>query len=285
MEEISFAAADGRLLHGQWVGASTRDVRSVAVVHSATGVPYRFYLDFAGALAEAGIDVLLWDARGIGASAMLPLRRETATMRDWGRLDQAAALAYARRHRPQRPLVVIGHSSGGHLCGLNPATAQADALVLIASGTCDWRDYPRSQQPRLLAIWWVAMPLLVALFGYLPAWAGIGQALPPGIAREWRRWSLRRGYLFTDDTLDLSGYAAFKGPMLALSMEDDLGFAPPHAVRHLLHRFPAAKLQHRELQAAQGYRGRIGHFGFFKPGNAGLWRGVVTWLRGLGLAE
>lgn len=99
--------------------------------------------------------------------------------------------------------------------------------------------------------------------------------------RELRRWSLTRGYLFGDATLDSSGYAAYCGPLLALSMSDDKGFAPPGAVRALLRRFVGARIEHREIAAAEGAQGRIGHFGFFKAQNAALWPYVSRWLDGL----
>jgi predicted alpha/beta hydrolase len=67
--------------------------------------------------------------------------------------------------------------------------------------------------------------------------------------------------------------------LLALSMSDDQGFSPPGAVRSLLQRFSGARIEHREVAAAEGAHGRIGHFGFFKPQNATLWPQVTQWLR------
>lgn len=286
MDKIEIQTEDGRLLAADWVRASgTAHALGTAVVHSATGVARRHYRAFAQHLSQHGLDVLLWDARGIGESATLPVRRDPSTMRDWGQRDQQAVLHHVRTQHPARPLVIVGHSSGGHLTGLAPLTAGADALILIASGGCDWRDYPPMQWPRLWTAWWVVMPLLLALRGHLPAWAGLGHALPRGVAEEWRRWSLTRGYLFGDPALDTSGYAAYAGPLLALSMSDDLGFSPPGAVRALLRRFSGARIEHREIPAAEGAQGRIGHFGFFKPQNAALWPQVTQWLRARALAR
>ena len=282
MNQIEIASEDGRPLAAHWLRAADvapAPALATAVIHSATGVPRRFYAAFAQHMCEQGFDVLLWDARGIGESATLPVRRDPAKMRDWGQLDQQAVLRHVRARHPSRPLVVVGHSSGGHLAGLAPLTAGADALILVASGLCDWRDYPVAQWPRLWGAWWVAAPVLRALWGHLPAWAGVGHALPRGVADEWRRWSLTRGYLFGDPTLDTRGYAAYAGPLLALSMSDDQGFSPPRAVQALLHRFSGARIEHREIPAAAGAHGRIGHFGFFMPQNATLWPQVTQWLR------
>lgn len=280
MERIEITSEDGRQLSGNWeraVGAAP--ALGTVVVHSATGVPRHYYSAFARHLCEQGLDVLLWDARGIGDSATLPMSDDAATMRDWGQRDQQAVLRHVRTEYPARRLLILGHSSGGHLSGLAPLTACADALVLVASGGCDWRDYPVLQWPRLWFLWWVAAPVLLAFWGHLPAWAGVGQALPRGVVRDWRRWSLTRGYLFGDTALDTRGYAEYAGPLLALSMSDDRGFAPPGTVRALLRRFGRARIEHRQIPAEQGARGRIGHFGFFKPQNAALWPQVSSWLR------
>jgi predicted alpha/beta hydrolase len=279
MENITIQTEDGRLLAGTWIRASgALPVRGTVVVHSATGVPCKFYNAFATYLSKHALDVFLWDARGIGKSATVHARDDSATMRDWGQRDQQAVLHHLRSADPSRKLVIIGHSSGGHLSGLAPLTSKADALILIASGGCDWRDYPRSQWPRLLAAWWLAMPLLLKFWGYLPAWAGVGHDLPRGVAQDWRLWSLTRGYLFGDATIDTAGYSSYGGPLLALSISDDQGFAPPRAVRALLQKFVNAKTHHHEIPAAEGDRGRIGHFGFFKSQNVALWPYVRQWL-------
>jgi predicted alpha/beta hydrolase len=250
MDKIEIPSLDGRQLAANWVRAcGDEHALGTVVIHSATGVPRRYYGAFARHLSEQGVDVLLWDARGIGESATLPVSDDPATMRDWGQRDQQAVLHFLRAEHTARQLIIIGHSSGGHLAGLAPLTASADALVLVASGGCDWRDYPIVQWPRLLGAWWVVMPLLLALWGHLPAWAGVGHALPRGVAEQWRRWSLTRGYLFGDPALDTRGYAAYAGPLLALSMSDDQGFAPPGAVRALLRRFSGARIEHREIPA------------------------------------
>lgn len=280
-DTFEIACSDGRLLAANWVLPAAEEAGiGTVVLHSATGVPRAFYTGFARHLADQGFDVLLWDARGIGDSSGQPARDDPATMSDWGLRDQPAVIRHARAQRPGQPLFIVGHSSGGHLAGLASETADADGLVLVASGVCDWRDYPVSQWPRVLGAWWLATPILLALFGHLPAWAGVGHALPRGVAAQWRRWSLMRGYLFADPTIDTRGYAAYSGPLLALSVSDDRGFSPPGAVRSLLRRFSQAHIEHQVIDAtAEGAGGRIGHFGFFKRQNAALWPKVSDWLR------
>lgn len=279
MRKIEIMTEDGRPLAADFLrSTSPHSAVGIVVIHSATGVRREYYHAFAQYLTQHRFDVLVWDARGIGESVTLPVNDDPAKMRDWGQLDQHAMLRHAKTLHPRGLLVIVGHSSGGHLAGLTPLTANADALILIASGGCDWRDYPLAQWPRLLVVWYVVMPVVLAIWGHVPAWAGLGHALPRGVAVEWRRWSLTRGYLFEDPTLDTRGYAAYAGPLLALSISDDHGFSPPGAVQALLHRFNRARIEHREISADQGNKGRIGHFGFFKRQNAALWPTVTHWL-------
>lgn len=286
MHEVEIRCKDDRLLVANWI-RTTNSSQAVAtiVIHSATGVKRHYYQAFAQYLAEHGVDVLLWDARGIGDSATYPVEEDSATMRNWGELDQQAVLEHIQAQHPSRPMVIVGHSSGGNLTGLAPLTARADGLILIASGGCDWRDYPPLPRLRLLSIWLIGMPLMLALRGHLPAWPGVGHTLPHGVANEWRKWSLTRGYLWNDPTLDSSGYKAFTGPLLALSMSDDVGYAPTRCVHSLLNMFSGADIEHHEIPASEGFQGRIGHFGFFKPKNASLWPQVVHWLRTYGLCD
>ena len=286
MSEVEIYCQDGRRLVANWVRSTgSSPALSTVVIHSATGVRRRYYQTFAQYLSEHEVDVLLWDARGIGDSAMLPVRSDPATMRHWGQHDQQAVLQYVRVQHPARPLVVVGHSSGGHLTGLAPLTANLDGLVLIASGGCDWRDYPPLQRLRLLTVWLVGIPLVLSLWGHLPSWPGVGHTLPHGVASEWRKWSLTPGYLFNDPTLDTSGYEAFAGPLLALSMSDDTGYSPPGCVRSLLRGFTRARIEHYEIPASKGFQGRIGHFGFFKSQNSSLWPRVTNWLSNRGLCS
>ena len=285
MNEVEIRCQDDRLLAASWIRATGNSpALATVIIHSATGVRRRYYQAFAQYLSKHQIDVLLWDARGVGGSTMLPVRNDPGTMRDWGQYDQQAVLQYVRMQHPTRPLVIIGHSSGGHLTGLAPLTAEAEGLILKASGGCDWRDYPPLQRLRMLTVWLLGMPLVLSLWGHLPAWPGVGHTLPHGVASEWRRWSLMRGYLFNDSTLDTSGYEAFTGPLLALSMSDDSGYAPPDCVRSLLREFTGASIEHHEIPASMGFQGRIGHFGFFRSVNAPLWPQVTQWLSSRGFA-
>ena len=243
------------------------------VINSATGVRRSYYGAFAQHLADAGFHVLTWDARGVGESCKSHARQDAARMRDWGVLDMEAVLlhACALAHGDWSRVAVIGHSSGGHLSGLAASLANIQQLVLVASGTCDWRLYPKRGWPRLLAAWYGLAPVALTTLGYMPGRLGVGHDLPPGVGWDWRNWSAAPGYLFSDSTLDLSGYRAFNGELLALHFSDDTGFAPPATVTDLLRRFPNSRIDRIEFNPRAQSHGPVGHFGFFNAKNADLW--------------
>ncbi|HRE17404.1 MAG TPA: alpha/beta fold hydrolase [Rhodocyclaceae bacterium] len=217
MENLEILCADGRALAGRLFTHQGSTRRGVLVINSATGVAQRYYQPFAEYFAAAGFAVITWDARGIGQSRHAHPRHESARMRDWGRHDLDAVLRHSvdTLGADWSEVSVIGHSSGGHLSPLAPALQQVPRLLLIASGTGNWRKYPKGQWPRLLGAWHAAMPLLLATFGYVPGWLGIGHDLPRGVAEDWRRWCLNADYLFSDATLDSSGYARYAGKVRA----------------------------------------------------------------------
>jgi predicted alpha/beta hydrolase len=276
---FTLTATDGCALRGS-LYRTPKPRLGVVVINAAAGVRRRYYDDFAGFLAEQGFDVLTWDARGIGESAVLPARADRSRMADWGRYDLEGVLRHVFRHiePDSRRVAVIGHSAGGNLAGLAPSLPQIGGLCLIASGTRYWRLYRKREWPRMLLAWHVLMPVFLRVFGYLPAKLGIGHDLPPAVAGDWRNWSLQPDYLFSDPTLKLDAYAQFNRPLLALAVADDVGFAPPRAVDALLARFSAARIDRRVLHPAAAGLRRIGHFGFFQRRQSALWPPVQAWL-------
>lgn len=277
---IEIICADGRQLAARHFPHHGPQRRGVIIINSATGVAQRYYQPFAEYFARAGFAVVTWDARGIGQSRQGHPKHETARMRDWGLHDLDAVLRSSvdTLGADWAEVSVIGHSSGGHLSALAPALHQVPRLLLIASGTGNWRKYPKGQWPRLLGAWHAAMPLMLMVFGYVPGWVGIGHDLPRGVAEDWRNWCLNADYLFSDATLDSSGYARYAGKVLALSFTDDHGYAPATVVDDLLAHFPLAAREHRQIHPPAVGRQAIGHFAYFRPANQDLWEELESWL-------
>lgn len=275
---MKIVCSDGYCLTATWHAAQGAS-KGCAVISPATGIARGYYIAFAKFLTRHSWDVITFDNRGLGDSAHSPAKQSKAKMRDWGQLDIDAALQAAcdSQQGNWHRVMLVGHSSGGHLAALAPALQKVPQLVLIASGTCNWRLYPFLQKPRVLAAWWLATPILLSLLGYLPARFGVGVDLPAGVAWDWRNWSVGRDYLFSDETLDVSGFASYPGQVMALSFSDDVGFAPPRTVQDLLRRFTQAKLTHQHVTPGAGNTARrIGHFGFFKAEYEQLWEVLLA---------
>jgi len=88
----------------------------------------------AQAYAAQGWRTIAFDFRGHGEST-LPKGAPEWSYDDLVRLDMPAVVACARAHGDDKPVVVVGHSLGGHVAAAAQGTGRmaADALVLIAS--------------------------------------------------------------------------------------------------------------------------------------------------------
>jgi predicted alpha/beta hydrolase len=262
-------ADDGRRLAASWFEPAQGAARAVALVSSATGVPRGFYAAFAQWLAARGYAVLTYDYRGIAGSREGSLRRERATMRDWAVLDMSAALAAAEARRAGRglPLLLVGHSFGGNCIAFARGVERADAILGVGSQLGEPRLYPGVHGAVAQVFFRAWVPAVVAGFGHLPGWAlGPGaQALPSGVARQWGRWGLRRGWAYADPAMAPHRSAsAVLAPVHLWGIDDDLTYAPPRAIDALAAQFRNAAVQRHQLAPADVGRRGLGHFGVFR---------------------
>lgn len=272
-------AADGRELGATWFTAPAR--RGVIVINSGAGFPQTFYFKLAFYATERGYDALVYDYRGMGASASADITSERARMSDWGLLDMRAALAAAAERAAGAPLATLGHSIGGQFLGLLANHTLARAHVQIATSVGYW---PWEQAPFKYFAWWfwrVHGPLMLAFKGYIPTgggWAGL--PLPRGVYKEWRRWCLRPDHFGPDLATYLSDnvFAQIRAPLLTLSFSDD-PIATRRAVEAINQFFPHVQRESRWYSPADAGGNRIGHEGFFASRNRDtLWRPVLDWL-------
>jgi predicted alpha/beta hydrolase len=282
--------SDGRLLAAHWVEPpASVGVRAVAVIGAATAVPAGFYRPFAEWLAARGYAVLSFDYRGIAASREALRPGEDVRLRDWARVDMAAALHAADRrrrlesHRQQGDLGLlwIGHSFGGNSVGLVPGFEErVDAVLGVAAQVAyvgHWSGFARLQA-------WVffhaMLPLLVRLLGHAPGrvLGPRAQDLPAGAALEWATWGRTPGFLFGDDSLARGrAYHRFRGPVHLWSIADDALFGPAAAVDALAGEFSAARVQRHHIAPVDIGVKRIEHFGpFRREVGARLWPRLLT---------
>ena len=278
-QPATLATRDGRALAALLLEAK-RPCGALAI-NGATGYRREFYLKFAAYCAQRGYHALVYDYRGMGASATSPLAKERARMSDWGLLDMPAALGWLETRWPELPLFTVGHSVGGQLIGCMPNEAAARAHVMVATSIGYWRGQRVPFRYLALLFWKLYGPLELAARGYVPRgtlWRG--DALPSGVFLEWRKWCLRREHFAPDLVGDRERgpFAAVRAPVLSLSFSDD-PIATPWAVGELLALYPNAAIERRLTTPAQAGVRRIGHHGFFAERHREtLWRAALDWI-------
>ncbi|MBP6117263.1 MAG: alpha/beta fold hydrolase, partial [Neisseriaceae bacterium] len=244
------------------------------VINGAMGVRHTFYQAFAQCLAAAGCVVVAYDYRGMGASRAGAIRAEDATLWQWGRQDVSAALAYAHERWPEHRLWVVGHSLGGQLLGLAEHHEWVKGLLAVATPNGYWGHWPRPLRYALAALWHVGMPSLTNVCGYFPArLLRLGGAdLPAGVAHEWARWCRHPDYVLDPHGRPWrAGFAAFRGRVWAYGVDDDW-MAPEASIQALMLLYVQAQVCQHTVRAAEvGQGDKIGHFGFFRPGQTELW--------------
>ena len=279
VEGITLTAADGYPLAATHVRGSGD--RGAMVVAGATGVPQRYYRRFAEHAAARGWEVLTVDYRGIGQSAPESLRGFTADIRDWGRLDLQAAVDHAAQTRPERPVRLVGHSSGGHSYGLMTDPTPVGAAYLLGTGS-GWHGWmPRLEQLRVRLLWNTLGPVLTRTTGYL-AWShlGMGEDLPLEVYQQWKAWC-RYPHYFFDDPLDAeqarAAFARITAPIAAANATDDR-WIPPVARDALMIGYANAPVTTIDLHPTRIGLPRLGHMGYFRPDARALWDDVLDWL-------
>jgi hypothetical protein len=140
-EEIAFDAEDGPRLHGWWIPAQRRPpLAHVLLAHGNAGnIGDRVV--HARLLADAGLDVLLFDYRGYGRSEGSP--DEAGTYRD----ARAAREALLRQEGIDKERVVyLGESVGGAVA-LALAVEAAPLGLVLQSAFTSIRDMGRLHYP------------------------------------------------------------------------------------------------------------------------------------------
>ncbi len=278
-QPVTFSARDARALAGLLSEAAA--ARGALAVNGATGFPREFYLKFAAYCAQRGYHALVYDYRGMGASAHAPLSAEPARMSDWGLLDMPAALAWLAERFAQLPLVTVGHSVGGQLIGCMYNQARARAHVMLAASTGYWRRQRVPFRYLALLFWKLYGPLMLRRVGYVPHGAlWTGDSLPRGVFLQWRQWCLTPARFGPDldEAMRDSQFAAVRAPLLAWGFSDD-PIATPAAVEALLASYPQAQIERRWTTPAEAGVRAIGHHGFFSERHRdSLWRGALDWI-------
>ncbi|MCG8421642.1 MAG: alpha/beta fold hydrolase [Proteobacteria bacterium] len=278
--DVTIAATDGFELAALHLEPET-DLRGVIQFHSGTGVKKEFYLKFAKYMAERGFAVILFDYRGIGGSRPKSLRGFEAQLRHWGERDMVGVLEWIKTSYPQLPKFIVAHSMGGQLIGLMKNHDVLRGVVTIAASTGYWRTFPRPYRYLPAFIWYVYIPIVSRIFGFVPAKRlQLGEDLPTGVAREWADWCTNRNYLrsFFGVTIEEQFFADIRAPVKAFYAEDDT-IATERTVPEILEYFENAQVSSEKIRLSDVSAKAIGHFGFFsRKFGRQLWPKPIDWI-------
>ena len=253
--------------------------RAVVIISAATSVRCTYYARFADYLFNHGLDVMLYDYRGIGVSRSGSLRGFKASWSDWGVLDAHAILMRAQRECPGQPIDMVGHSFGGCTVGLAAGASRVRRLVTVGAQFAYWRDYAAAQRWPMFARWHVVMPLLTRLCGYFPGKRlGWLEDTPAGVVNDWAAMNTRFERLPSARTLHTLPFASVTANTLAISLSDD-PFGTVAATERLLRYFSASERTHLRINPADIGETAIGHFAFFHSRyQQSLWPIALEWL-------
>lgn len=271
--KFNVICSDGRRLALTKFESKSGVEKHVIIINSALGIKQAYYQNIAEYLQNQNCTVITWDPRGIGGSRLNNIKQDKAKLREWGSHDLDAVLNYVVNQGwvQWQDIHLIGHSAGGQIVGLCPSIYKIKHLYLICSGTGNWRLYSKKQWPRMLAAWYLLVPTMLAIFGYIPAKWGVGHDLPKGIAQDWRNWCLNKDYLFSDSSIGETYFDKFEGQLHAFGFNDDVGFTPKSTMHDLIRRFSRANKTLEIYHPAQFMQKKIGHFGYFKLKDESVW--------------
>ncbi len=246
--------------------------KGVIIFTPGTGMQQTFFYNFIDFIRSKGYIIYTLDYRSIGASRFFSLKSYEIKLVDW-RDDINQLVEFVANTHPSERITYMAHSFGGQIFGYIKHE-NIEKMITIASQNGYWRYY--SKPVRYFFFWYLWIPMLTKLFGYLPAKRfKMGENLVKGVIYQWKNWCTNENYLFDDASLDnLDKYKEYTGKIHAISFDDDQ-YGGHEAVENLISNYTNADLNLIKINS-KDYGFRIGHTGFFrlKPDNK-IWKMII----------
>ncbi len=248
--------------------------RAVIIIAPAMGVKQAFYRDISDYYNSLSYAVITLDYTGMlstGGSAYFK-------MEDFGRNDIAGAITIAEKQFPGIDIFLIGHSVAGQVFPLAANANKVKAAYFVASQSVDqvnWSGWPKLT---VTILWYVSIPLLTFLLGYLPAWGYGGKyRLNRRIATDWARFARTRGGVAAGVQEGHKLYGSLQVPSKFISLENDELLAPEGAVRALMEAYGSPVKEHEHWYPGKFGKNEPGHFDFFRKRYRKLWNVPLEW--------
>lgn len=242
----------------------------LVVLFPGLGTPASYFDLFATRCSAAGVSVACADLRGQGASRPRPSRASVFGQQEMVVDDVPSAIAVARRHVPDGPLYLAGHSMGGHITSLYAArqahraaeggrrlgtddSHRLSGLILIASGVPFHKPY-RGGSGLRASLGPLAMYRISHAVGFWPGTVVEGYGRQSRVLiRDWTY--LNRHGRFSPRGADIDYEAAFGEidiPVLAVTIGADSD-APPPVMGAFTAKFTRGAVDHRHIGAPLGH--------------------------------
>jgi len=236
---------------------------TMVIIASAAGVLQSFYRKLAQFFQTNGISVVTFDYTGIGKSLNGNIKKENCSLANWGNRDLEAVIIHTIKTFPHHKLILLGHSIGGQLIGLAPSSYKADKIILVAAQSGYWKFWKGVSKIRMWINWYLLVPALIKVFGYLPSKKfSRMESLPKNVAEEWTKWCRSSDYLFASFSYNKLYFDRIKCKLTSISIDDDF-FAPKKSVGWLTTKFENAGIKCLHLFPKDFNTLKIGHFSLF----------------------
>ena len=204
---------------------------------------------------------------------------------DWSRYDLAAAVDHAAA---RGKVWLVGHSLGGHAIGQLPRPNELQAAYVCGTGA-GWHGWmPRPERYRAWLLWNVVGPLFSQIYGYHPmSKLGMGEDLPMGVYRDWKKWCAHPHYFFDDPEARTitDKFAEVNIPLAAAVTTDDL-WAQPTSRDAFFKGYSGTNVDRVDLTPAELGVKQVGHMGYFRAQTGVvLWPRILDWLGQHGLQK
>ena len=272
-ESFWISCKDGYHLAAQYYPATDHTKKFPILICPATGITKGFYHSFAEWLNQQGYRVLSFDFRGIGQSLHGELKDSNASINDWGLLDIPAAIETLLNRTQAEKIIILGHSAGGQLLGINPHYNKVAKVVAIAGSTGHVKGL--KGRTKLLAplLFNVIFPVASLFKGYgATQFIGMGENLPKNVAKQWAEFCSKPGYVMNaiGKSIYNDYHQEINCPITSIWASDD-EIATRANVKDLLRLYPNATTHLIELNPKKhGYK-QIGHMSMFKKSHHKLW--------------
>lgn len=251
------------------------------VLLPAMGVKASYYEPLANALVVQGYNILICDLRGQGSSSHRAPQDKFGyqTILEWDLPDYIRA---ARKACPNKKIILLGHSLGGHLSLLFASVVpnSVAGVAIIASGSVYWKAYAF---PNNIKTWLGTQSsvLISSLFGYFPGHKiGFGGKQPKAVMRDWARQGRTGVFVPKGSHLNYeAALAEYQKPVFALSIKGDK-FAPHSAADHLTSKLKNADINRVLYSPSKELDSKIDHFRWVKH-NKEIVSELIIWAKAL----